>query len=190
MLTRSRCARSHALMVENASSMGLKSGEYAGRNSRRAPCASTISQMPATLWIDALSMTSTELGRGHAFMHRRRPSTNRRKSAPAMAFSTTSRWRIPSREMAGRMEYFVPRNWNSYRQARSPRKDHAYGLLIVSWLKWLSSANTSCSGRKWVWMRVLNSIRSCSFRSRAGRVIYEIDVSGDETERNDDALFS
>src|SRR6266404_3178002 len=47
--TTSRFERSQVLMVENANSIGLKSGEYGGRNSRRALCSSTISWMPATL---------------------------------------------------------------------------------------------------------------------------------------------
>ena len=33
------------------------------------------------------------------------------------------------------------------RVARSPHINHTRGLLNVSWLKWLSSAKTSCSGR-------------------------------------------
>jgi hypothetical protein len=96
---------------------------------------------------DALSITRTEFGSGHLFMHGRRSWTKRRKSAPVTAFSRTSRWMKPSMEMAGRMEYLAPQNWNSYWQARLPCFDHAYGLLTVNRLKWLSSAKTSCSGR-------------------------------------------
>src|SRR6266404_6026807 len=47
MTSRFEC--SQVLMVENANSIGLKSGEYGGRNSRRAPCSSTILQILATL---------------------------------------------------------------------------------------------------------------------------------------------
>jgi hypothetical protein len=44
---------------------------------------------------------------------------------------------------------------------------------MVKRLKWLSSAKTSCLGRKYAFTRFLNAARSCSLRSRAGRVIYQ-----------------
>ena len=40
----------HGFELAPGCSMGAKSGEYGGRNSRRAPRASTSSAMPATWW--------------------------------------------------------------------------------------------------------------------------------------------
>ena len=118
--------RSHPLMVEKASLIGLKSGEYAGRYDIQALHSLISLQIPATLWIDMLSTTRTEFWSSHSFMWGRSPSMKQQKSLPVITFSRTLRWRIPLREMEGRMEYLVPRNENLYQVAHSPRLDHAY----------------------------------------------------------------
>ena len=59
---RAWAVRSQVLSLLKASSMGLKSGEYGGKYSRRAPRASTISARPATLCTDKLSSTTTSPG--------------------------------------------------------------------------------------------------------------------------------
>src|SRR6266404_8523035 len=133
--------------------------------------------------MEALSTTRMELGRGHSFIRGRSPATNWQNISLVMVFSTTSRCRTPSRDNAGRMEYLVPRRKNPNQDTHSPCCNHPQGLLKVSQLKWLSSANTSCSGRKYVLMSVLNSSRSCWFCSSAGHVTYKYRVVGTDNKK-------
>ena len=56
-------ARSCSLILAKASSIGLKSGEYAGRKSSRAPTASMAGRASSLLWALRLSRTTTWPGR-------------------------------------------------------------------------------------------------------------------------------
>lgn len=67
--------------------------------------SSTISRMPGTLWMLALSITRTELGKGHGCIWSSTPSMKSAKSSPVKEWSNTSRCRMPSRDNAGKMEY-------------------------------------------------------------------------------------
>jgi hypothetical protein len=51
-----------ALSLEKACSIGLKSGEYGGRNRSRAPAASIASLAPRTLWAGRLSRMTMSPG--------------------------------------------------------------------------------------------------------------------------------
>ena len=54
---------SRALSLEKAISIGLKSGEYGGRNRSRAPTISMASRTPLILWAGRFSMTTMSPGR-------------------------------------------------------------------------------------------------------------------------------
>ncbi len=107
-----------ALIAENDGSIGLKSGEYGGRNSTRIPLfkfrfsaarmnsnahlRSIISTMSGDLWMRQLSMTMTELGPGNGFMCSRSVSINSANRAALYEPSTIDANRKPSRERAGK----------------------------------------------------------------------------------------
>ena len=67
--------------------------------------ASTISQIPGTLWMAALSITSTEFGTGQGCIQLSTPVTKSLNSLPVNAWSKTSKCRIPSSDNAGKIEY-------------------------------------------------------------------------------------
>src|SRR3546814_2218820 len=55
-------ARIQCLILANVCSMGLRSGEYGGRNQRRAPAALIASRTTWDLWLPRLSMTTISPG--------------------------------------------------------------------------------------------------------------------------------
>ena len=109
----------------NTSSRGFRSGEYGGRNSRRAPTWSTImSEMASTWWMDALSKITTEWG----FVQlkgcktgKRQFRTNVSKTSPFMFPSARYRSWIPSRDITGIAEYRVPRTIRQWSCGVMPR---------------------------------------------------------------------
>ena len=67
--------------------------------------ASTISQIPGTLWMAALSMTSTEFGIGQGCIWSSTLVTKSLNSLPVNVWSKTSKCRIPSSDNTGKIEY-------------------------------------------------------------------------------------
>ena len=72
---------------------------------KRSYCSSTISHISGTLCICTLSITSTEFGSGHGCIWSSTPHTKLANSWPLKAWSITLRWMMPSKEIAGRIEY-------------------------------------------------------------------------------------
>lgn len=117
------CLRMKPLMAEKASLIGLKSGEYGGKNKyfillrarlgSRRQCQQVthrsviMSRTSGHLWIWQLSIMMMEFGSGQGFIWSNRPSMNCANLTLLNEPSTMSMVRMPSRLRAGRIEYLV-----------------------------------------------------------------------------------
>lgn len=93
-------------IFENASSIGLRSGEYAGKNKSSQPLSSTSSRTRPPLWAARLSRTTTCPGRSEGARTR---STYASKTA-FVALPTTARHEpIPFALILASSVVFLPR---------------------------------------------------------------------------------
>jgi hypothetical protein len=85
--------------------MPLLIGQQINTRRGKTHLASISSLSSGDLWIDALSMTTTELGKGNEFIQLRRPSMKALKSFPFTEAGRTVRYNTLLRDSAGRTEY-------------------------------------------------------------------------------------
>src|SRR5215831_2103415 len=103
-IVRSAALRKQVLTGWNANSMGLRSGEYCGRNLRLAPTPRRASSTPATLWKDTLSATtmSPRMSIGARLLYVsqecfavHRPFNEHRSHDASLAQASDERYRLP-----------------------------------------------------------------------------------------------
>jgi hypothetical protein len=112
---RGRAARKKAFSFANASSIGLKSGLYGGRNRSRAPACSIAVCTSGCLWTARLSRTTTSPGRS---VGTNTCSTYARNVGLSMGPSNTAGALRPSRQCGDRAAH---RSWRPH-PARLPRR--------------------------------------------------------------------
>ncbi len=117
------CAlRNIPFIFENACSIGLRSGEYAGRKSSSQPRPSMSSRTSSLLWAERLSITTTCPGFEEGANTR---STYASKTALFVEPRTARVGPIPSELMLAKSVVFLPRLRGVLQYARLPRRDQA-----------------------------------------------------------------